>query len=99
MGSSHEFSLDYLVSQEVKKSPEFKSVKKEKNALLQELRKLSSQKFSKEVKERRSDIFKMTKELNKDMDNIRRNIIFSILDTVQVVFSTQTSCLDKNLEN
>jgi hypothetical protein len=34
MGSSHEFSLDYLVSQEVKKSPEFKSVKKEKNALL-----------------------------------------------------------------
>lgn len=98
MGSTHEFSLDYLVSIEVKKSPEFKQAKKDRAKLIQELKKLSKKKYTKDIKERKKDIHKMVREVEREMNGIKKDLIFATFESAQVVFSTQTSSLDRNLE-
>ena len=97
--SSHEYTVDYLISKRVDSDQDFKQVKKEINKLNQRRRKLKmSGKYSKEIKAEIKDIQSQIKERNRDLSNIRNEIIYSIFDASEVIFSTQVSCMDTRLE-
>lgn len=83
----------------MKSSSEVKNIKREISKHKQRLKKLSKMTFNKDVKIEKKQLYAQIRELGRDITNIRIQITNSIFDKAQVIFSTQTSCLDKKLEN